>query len=90
MNNSDARTPYERACQIRLSIAETENRIIRQKVYLLTGCEYFGDCDQRDKFCGNCKLQTKPLYDRCHAFTYGAFEYWLREDDNDNKNPYRS
>lgn len=50
---------------------------LRERLFILTGCEVFGNCDSTDKICIECSRKESLLYLRCQLFrnamtTYGT------------------
>ena len=48
---------------------------LRERLFLLGGCDNFGCCDGTDGACVDCLYTNRPLWDRCHCFTWAYHDY---------------
>ncbi len=64
--------------EIRLSNIQLENEMLRKKMFLLTGCERFGDIDGMDGSCVDCYYDNKELNNKCARFSFGYRICWKK------------
>lgn len=55
-----------------------ENDLLKEKLNMLTGCPYFGDCDSMNGSCVDCHYDNPTLQMQCSQFQ-GKFTRMLRE-----------
>ena len=61
-----------------------ERELLREKLRMLTGCDYFGDCDGMTGTCIDCWYNNPTINMQCSQFQ-SEFTKMLREREN-NKN----
>ena len=71
---------------IRLNNTELENEILREKLYLLTGCRGYGSIDGMNGACIECYYEDKELNDRCMNFSHEYRNHWKNYCENKIKN----
>ena len=69
-----------------IHIENTEwcEELLRRKLFLLTGCGYFGDSDGMNGSCVDCSIERTELWERCGYFQDACRKYNKRKYDEEN------
>lgn len=57
------------------TIEAIELKRAQEKLFLLTGCPYFGDMDGMNGSCVDCSIDNEELWNRCRNFETQRFQY---------------
>lgn len=60
-----------------------EIQCLRDKLFLLTGCQCFGNSDGMDGGCVDCHYDNRNLCERCHFFQSAFHEYRKQKKENE-------
>ena len=58
---------------------------LRDKIFLLTGCAGFGDCDGTDGGCIDCLYDNPQQHKRCYLFQNTFHQYRKEKYEKENK-----
>ena len=75
-----ARQSHEQL-EIFLMNANCREKSLRDRLFLLSGCYYFGEQDGTNGVCVECHYNNRPLFDRCCLFQC-AFKRYKTEESS--------
>ena len=65
-----------------------ENEMLKNKLWLLTGCSGFGDSDGMNGTCVDCSYDDEIMWRRCRLFQHSFHEFnsWVYEKKKEIEN----